>query len=339
MVVAIRNLRPGRQQTIQGRVVRLIDDDDFVLRDRTGRILVDVDLDDRRLPLRAGDSVRVVGRLDRDDFDFDARRLVRPNGTVLFNRRSASTQGRRSLGPLTEQSQLAPVASLQILSGTVERLVDEDDLILHDADGQVLVDLDLDDRFLLLQPGDGVNIVGRFDPEDTDFDALQITRADGTLVYDRLGGGTLLTGVKLTGTGRNDSLKGGAGNDQLSGQGGSDRLLGADGDDVLVGGAGRDTLIGGAGRDRFVYQSLQQGGDRIIGFSAAEDVLDLRSVFADSSEIAVQAVSNYVRFSQAGAQTQVQVDVDGNGGRFGFKTLTTITQTAADTLTAQTILI
>lgn len=349
MSVPIRNLRPGQRQTIEGRVVRLVDEEDFVLRDRTGRILVDLDSDDQRLSLRSGARVRVVGRLDRDDADFDALRVVRPNGTVLYDRSrpqflsvqsSTSAQSDQNFQFAQQTIQSLTIPSLQTMTGTVERLVDEEDFVLRDARGRTLIDTDLDDRLLPLLSGESVTVVGRFDADDFDFDALRITRADGTVLYDRLGGITPpSTGVNLTGSNRNDTLVGGAGNDQLIGLGGSDRLLGADGNDGLVGGAGRDTLVGGAGSDRFVYQSLQQGGDRILDFSAAEDAIDLRPLVARSGELAAQFTAEFVRFNQVGANTQVQVDLDGSGSQYSFRTLATLNQTAADTLTAQNVLL
>jgi Ca2+-binding RTX toxin-like protein len=99
MTVLVRDLRAGRLQTIEGRVVRRVDEDDFVLRDRTGRILVEVDLDDRALPVRAGQRLKVVGWLDRDDFDFDAQRVTRPNSSVIYDRfrnRTANNQNNGS---------------------------------------------------------------------------------------------------------------------------------------------------------------------------------------------------------------------------------------------------
>ncbi|WP_088890188.1 calcium-binding protein [Leptolyngbya ohadii] len=355
MSTPIRNLRPGRQQTIEGRVVRLVDEDDFVLRDRTGRILVDLDLDDRLLPLQSGQRVRVVGRLDRDDFDFDALRVVRPNGTVIYDRfRSqplsvqSSTLARSDRNSSAQQPIQSPtIPSLQTLTGTVERLVDEDDFVLRDASGRTLIDTDLDDRLLPLLAGEGVTVVGQFDRDDFDFDALRITRADGTVLYDRLGGfspSNPQTGLNLKGSNRSDTLTGGTGNDELSGLGGADRLIGSDGNDVLVGGAGRDTLVGGTGSDRFVYQSLQQGGDRILDFSTAEDAIDLRPLFSRSGTsrpdaLGAQFSAEFVRFSQSGANTLVQVDLDGSGDRFNFRTLATLNQTAAETLTAQNVLV
>ncbi len=63
---------------IRGRVAR-IREDEFLLRDGTGRVWVDgVFRGNRRLDIAVGDRLRVVGELD--DADFDAVRITRANG-------------------------------------------------------------------------------------------------------------------------------------------------------------------------------------------------------------------------------------------------------------------
>lgn len=83
---------------------------------------------------------------------------------------------------------------------------------------------------------------------------------------------------KLEGRGEDDYLYGGGGNDLLAGDDGYDRLYGGAGRDKLVGGAGndflfsssgRDTLIGGAGDDYFLFAAPRDGGDVINDFSNA----------------------------------------------------------------------
>lgn len=254
MSVLIRNLKAGKLRTIEGKVVRLVDEDDFVLRDRTGQILVEVDLDDQVLPVQSGQRVKVVGRLDRDDFDFDAQRVIRPNGSVIYDRFRVRKANRQANSQSNSQ-------------------------------------------------------------------------------------GNRILGNDLIGSRWNDTLKGEVDNDQLFGQDGSDHLLGGAGEDVLVGGTGRDILTGGAGSDRFVYQTVQQGGDRILDFSVTEDVIDLRSLVARSEYLSVQLAVDYLRFNQLGANTQVQIDPDGSAGSRGFRTLVTLNNIAADTLTSQNLLI
>ncbi|MCJ8052837.1 protease [Shinella curvata] len=56
----------------------------------------------------------------------------------------------------------------------------------------------------------------------------------------------------ISGTAKNDVLKGGIGLDRLLGLAGNDTLLGYAGNDVLEGGDGNDVLIGGAGADRLL---------------------------------------------------------------------------------------
>jgi predicted outer membrane repeat protein len=68
----------------------------------------------------------------------------------------------------------------------------------------------------------------------------------------------------LTGTSDADTLSGGSGNDMLAG---------SSGNDVLVGGIGNDTLTGGVGVDTFTFASLDERGDRITDFNAADDTI------------------------------------------------------------------
>ena len=80
MVTSISNLIPGDDliQTISGTVVSVFDDE-FILQDETGAILVDAyDFleDNADLDLEVGQELTVVG--DLDDDDFDARSITSP---------------------------------------------------------------------------------------------------------------------------------------------------------------------------------------------------------------------------------------------------------------------
>jgi Ca2+-binding RTX toxin-like protein len=68
------------------------------------------------------------------------------------------------------------------------------------------------------------------------------------------------------GNGGDDSIAGGRGADSLQGGSGDDKLSGQAGDDAIDGGKGADQLSGGDGADMFIYTSLSDGGDRILGF-------------------------------------------------------------------------
>ncbi len=79
---------------------------------------------------------------------------------------------------------------------------------------------------------------------------------------------------KLFGEAGRDVLRGQDGNDGLSGGTEADRLEGGAGKDTLNGGTGNDTMAGGSAADTFVFKA-GDGIDRIIGFNAAQDVIDL----------------------------------------------------------------
>ena len=72
-----------------------------------------------------------------------------------------------------------------------------------------------------------------------------------------------------------DTLRGGAGNDILDGGRGDDSLYGGRGNDVLSGGAGSDFLRGYAGADQFVFNTEDQGHDRIADFTDDIDLIAL----------------------------------------------------------------
>lgn len=120
------------------------------------------------------------------------------------------------------------------------------------------------------------------------------------------------------GTG-NDVLKGKSGKDALFGQSGHDRLLGGQGGEWLAGGGGNDTLTGGGGDDRltggngmdvFVFDSDNDGSDRIRDFQEGIDTIRLDGIsgvsqFSDLS--IVQSGNNTV--VTAGAVTITVVGV------------------------------
>ena len=104
----------------------------------------------------------------------------------------------------------------------------------------------------------------------------------------------------LKGGAGDDVLRAGIGDDLLQGGDGRDRLLGARGNDRLIGGHGNDTLVGGAGADEFLFQTLNQGRDRILDFEVNEDTLLLKRVGFESYFIDGQlSESQFVVGSQA----------------------------------------
>ncbi len=117
----------------------------------------------------------------------------------------------------------------------------------------------------------------------------------------------------------------------------ADSLFGGLGRDTLIGGLGADTAAGGTGRDRFVYQTVRQGGDRILDFQVELDVIDVRQIAAKSQLKGSKAFNRLIQLTQVGTDTIVQID--GNGRRpGGFKPLLTLENIASDSINANNFL-
>ncbi|MGK7891770.1 MAG: alkaline phosphatase D family protein, partial [Leptolyngbyaceae cyanobacterium] len=132
---------------------------------------------------------------------------------------------------------------------------------------------------------------------------------------------------RLDGNAGNDLLKGGSGDDRLRGQDGRDRLVGQGGDDILIGGEGNDTLIGGRGTDVFVYESVDDGRDRILNFNPNDDLINLSQIFADAAfagNTAIAQFNQYVSLIQSGNGIRLVIDADGSGPATDTAVLSTI---------------
>ncbi|MGE3245901.1 MAG: M10 family metallopeptidase C-terminal domain-containing protein [Beijerinckiaceae bacterium] len=125
---------------------------------------------------------------------------------------------------------------------------------------------------------------------EVDIDLMRTAQKGGAAEGDRL------TSIEnVTGTYRNDTIRGDNGSNRLDGSSGSDTIEGRGGNDVIIGGRGADILDGGAGFDVFVYENLTDsydpssstrrygfGVDTIVNFETGTDRIDLRGVDANS---------------------------------------------------------
>lgn len=195
-------------------------------------------------------------------------------------------------------------------------------------------------------------MIGTFDR-----DTLQGQDGNDTLIglagVDRLSGET--GDDRLTGNNDNDQLSGNAGNDWLNGGQGSDRLLGGagddvlqggDGDEMLIGGIGSDTLTDGAGNDLFIFGAASLNGSAniniITDFNAIDDLIDLRSIFANPAFDGSTPFNRFYQFVQAvqvGADTEIQIDQDGNGVGSVFVAIATLQNVSVDTLISRNFII
>jgi uncharacterized repeat protein (TIGR01451 family) len=120
------------------------------------------------------------------------------------------------------------------------------------------------------------------------------------------------------------TLNGNEGNDVLIGGSAADILNGGTGSDLLKGGLGNDSFTGGAGADRFLFAKADINTpaqtDTITDFVKTEgDILDLSDLLTGgtpalgSSPSALQ-LTNYLNFSQSGANTVLTIDANGSTG-------------------------
>ncbi len=115
-----------------------------------------------------------------------------------------------------------------------------------------------------------------------------------------------------------DALTGGAGTQLIFGLSGADTLSGGAGADGLFGGTGADIMTGGSGADVFGWETGDVDGivDTITDFVLGDgDAIDISDVLQGFDEL-TSVLSEYVRVSDAGADTRVEVDVDGGGDSF-----------------------
>jgi len=173
-------------------------------------------------------------------------------------------------------------------------------------------------------------------------DLLDFSDASGGINF------TLVQGTSYTSTGPQP----GSGNDMYKniegviGSGFVDTITGSSGNDILVGGMGADTLnIGSGGSDTLLYHSTAEGGDAVSGFqigatSGGGDVIDIHDILATTSvsgSTDATVLANYVNINQVDG-THVQVQVDPSGTGTFSSTLVTLTLTATEAVTLQSLL-
>ncbi|MGF1566687.1 MAG: hypothetical protein ACFCVD_01190 [Nodosilinea sp.] len=123
------------------------------------------------------------------------------------------------------------------------------------------------------------------------------------------------------------TLEGGAGHDRLVGSANDDTLVGGWGDDTLVGSKGADTLTGNEGRDSFRFNHLDQAGDTITDFVAADDQILIQAagfgggltagaaISANQFVLGAGAADASDRFIYNNTSGELYFDRDGTGGQ------------------------
>ncbi|WP_322815039.1 hypothetical protein [Chloroflexus sp.] len=197
--------------TISGRSGIYVDEDEFILDDGTGQIVVDTPSSAQLITIPVGTSITVVGQIDwigspssPRGVDLDACRITLPDRTIDIRDcsfgssvpanppPSQSPPANQSNSPTIGQIQANPNAFLyQIvtISGNSGVYVDENEFMLDDGSGQIVVDPG-PPRYqrINIPVGTPITVVGQIDwmgpPQarrGIDLDACRIITPDRTI--------------------------------------------------------------------------------------------------------------------------------------------------------------
>jgi uncharacterized protein YdeI (BOF family) len=212
-VTPIEKLASGMTVTVQGEVTRILDEDEFRMKDSTGSVRVYIGWKNR-MPVPVGETVLVRGVVD-DDLEFRFRpeiyafQVVREDGTVIdLNKREADeAEGRPSREARSETATeldnhektgmsapsegFTPIGELNrgmsaVIHGKVTSILDEDEFRMEDATGSVRVYIGWRNR-MVVPIGEEITVRGVVDDDLVSFFrpevyAFEITRQDGTII-------------------------------------------------------------------------------------------------------------------------------------------------------------
>ncbi|MEH2067496.1 MAG: calcium-binding protein [Nostoc sp.] len=188
----------------------------------------------------------------------------------------------------------------------------------------------------LLSGGDGndsLSISGYYEytPDDNPYEPRNLSntydsRSSGN---NTLSGGVGNDNLSASGSTGSNLLDGGDGNDTLiaSNATGKNTLKGGNGNDTLTGGKSNDSLYGGGGIDTFVFNSFNEGVDRIFDFNTTNEVIRVSAagfggglsagvLKASQFTIGASATTGTQRFIYNSATGGLFFDQDGSGGAF-----------------------
>jgi uncharacterized protein YdeI (BOF family) len=188
VAMPIEDVRRGQRVTLEGEVTRLRDTDEFVLSDQTGKINVYIGWRND-MPVDVGDRVKVIGMADDDVVpglrpEIYARMVIFENGDRVNLRTGEilkpteaskveaeyeKTTAPVSLSQAEEERPVTPIGEVQRgqqvkLRGKVTRIRDEDEFILSDDTGRVLIYIGWRND-LPVEVGDEVTVIGRADDD------------------------------------------------------------------------------------------------------------------------------------------------------------------------------
>jgi uncharacterized protein len=104
---------------------------------------------------------------------------------------------------------------------------------------------------------------------------------------------------------------------QILGTAGRDTLIGTAANETIIGRDSADVITGGGGNDTFVYQKINDVGDRITDFTVG-DLISLGALFTSLNvgpfTYATATAQGFLGFLTSGSNTIVTIDRDGSAG-------------------------
>ncbi|MFN6498722.1 MAG: calcium-binding protein [Nostoc sp. DedQUE01] len=184
------------------------------------------------------------------------------------------------------------------------------------------------DDNLVINLSDGNNLLSGGDGNDSLF-ASDSYVVGGVLGNNTLNGGAGNDYLDVSYSSGDNLLDGGDGNDTLTASNaiGKNTLKGGNGNDTLIGGKGNDNLYGEGGTDTFVFNSYQQGSDRIFDFNPINEVIQVSSagfagglsagvLKASQFRIGTSVTTSNQRFIYDSTTGALFFDQDGSAGAF-----------------------
>ncbi len=163
-VSSVKELQDGSNVTLSGTVDAVDNEREFVLRDKTGTIDVEIDAG-QSVVLKKGDKVSVTGKLDKGFFNTDIESAKVDVEKSLSENVSDAIEAKTSLsleGAEAYHIKDLPKEGLVKLSGTVTDVDNEKEFTIKDSTGSINVDVKSAESAQLTE-GAEVTVIGYVD--------------------------------------------------------------------------------------------------------------------------------------------------------------------------------
>lgn len=148
---------------ITGKVVRQVKEDEFLVRDNTGQVLVDVERE-RHFGVAIGQTITLRGKVDWEPFS--AKEVKAIDVQVLENPSQQGTNpaARADVVSIQTVNTRSKDGEIVTVAGRIVRRVDSDEFMLRDESGEIKVDADFK-RFhnMPLSVGQSIIVTGEVD--------------------------------------------------------------------------------------------------------------------------------------------------------------------------------